>query len=261
MKRFLNKKALVTGGASGIGKAICQRLVEEGADLVFIDRNIEAGKAFEQELRKTKAGIRFFQAELTNTKETEEAFRLSITFLNQIDILVNNAGKGFGENYEETTIESWNADFSLNLTSHFRLTRLVLPGMVKLGKGVITNISSVNAIQALGNPAYSAAKAGLISFTQTLAIEYGPKGIRSNVVLPGTVETPIWRRREEARPDVLEKVKSWYPVGRVGRPEDIAAAVAFLSADEAGFVNGTSLAVDGGLTAGNFRMIQDIIGK
>jgi NAD(P)-dependent dehydrogenase (short-subunit alcohol dehydrogenase family) len=147
------------------------------------------------------------------------------------------------------------------LTAHFVLTRLVLSGMVAQGGGVITNVSSVNAIQALGNPAYSAAKAGLISFTQTLAIGYGPKGIRSNAVLPGTVETPVWRHRVEARPEVLELVKSWYPQGRVGQPEDIAAAVAFLSADEAGFVNGTSLTVDGGLTAGNFRMIQDIIGK
>ena len=101
----------------------------------------------------------------------------------------------------------------------------------------------------------------LISFTQTVATEYGPKGIRCNVVLPGTVETPVWKHRVEARPDVFEKVKSWYPVGRVGRPEDIAAAVAFLSADEAGFVNGASLAVDGGLTAGSFKMIKDMIGK
>ena len=141
------------------------------------------------------------------------------------------------------------------------LTSLVLPEMEKREKGVVINISSVNGIQALGCPAYSAAKAGLISFTQNVATEYGPKGIRCNAVLPGTVETPVWKHRVEARPDVFEKVKSWYPVGRVGRPEDIAAAVAFLSADEAGFVNGASLAVDGGLTAGSFKMIKDMIGK
>ena len=169
--------------------------------------------------------------------------------------------KDQGGDLEKQAQENWNADLALNLTSHYMLTRLVLPGMVEHGNGVVTHISSVNGIQALGNPAYSAAKAGLISFTQTLATEYGPKGIRSNVILPGTVETPVWKHRVEARPDVFEKLKSWYPVGRVGKPEDIAAAVAFLSADEAGFVNGASLAVDGGLTAGSFKMIKDMIGK
>ena len=261
MNRYSNKKILVTGGASGIGKAICERLITEGADLAFIDRNNEAGKEVEQELGKNEASIRFFQAELTNENEVEKAFQESKQFLNRIDILINNAGGAYGENYEETTVENWNADLALNLTSHYMLTRLVLPGMVEHGNGVVTNISSVNGIQALGNPAYSAAKAGLISFTQTLATEYGPKGIRSNVILPGTIETPVWKHRVEARPDVFEKVKSWYPVGRVGKPEDIAAAVAFISADEAGFVNGASLAVDGGLTAGSFKMIKDMIGK
>ena len=261
MNRYSNKKILVTGGASGIGKAICKRLITEGADLAFIDRNREAGKEVEQELGKIGTSIRFFQAELTQEHEVERAFKESKRFLNRIDILINNAGGAYGENYEETTVENWNADLDLNLTSHYMLTRQVLPGMEEQGSGVITNISSVNGIQALGNPAYSAAKAGLISFTQTMATEYGPKGIRSNVILPGTIETPVWKHRVEARPDVFEKVKSWYPVGRVGKPEDIAAAVAFISADEAGFVNGASLAVDGGLTAGSFKMIKDMIGK
>ena len=260
MKRFLNKKALVTGGASGIGKAICQRLVEEGADLVFIDRNIEAGKVFDQELSQESSRL-FIAADLTNEDEVERGFNETKKILGHIDVLINNAGGAFGENYKETTVQNWNADLALNLTSHYLLTSLVLPEMEKREKGVVINISSVNGIQALGCPAYSAAKAGLISFTQTVATEYGPKGIRCNVVLPGTVETPVWKHRVEARPDVFEKVKSWYPVGRVGRPEDIAAAVAFLSADEAGFVNGASLAVDGGLTAGSFKMIKDMIGK
>ena len=160
-----------------------------------------------------------------------------------------------------TTLENWNQDIALNLTGHYMLTRLFLPDMEAQGKGVITNISSVNGAQSFGNPAYSAAKAGVISFTQTLAIEYGPKGIRANVVLPGTIETPVWQSRKNSRPEVFELVKGWYPVGRVGRPEDIAAAVAFLSADEASFINGASLNVDGGLTAGNFRMIKDITGE
>ena len=167
MKRFLNKKTLVTGGASGIGKAICQRLVEEGADLVFIDRNIEAGKAFEPELSNQESSIFFIAADLTNEVEVEQGFHETKKILGHIDVLINNAGRAFGENYKETTIQNWNADLALNLTSHYMLTRLVLPEMVDRGLGVVTNISSVNGVQALGNQAYSAAYAGLISFTQT----------------------------------------------------------------------------------------------
>ncbi len=261
MNRYENKKVLITGGASGIGRAICHRLASEGAQLVFIDRNAESGKSVEKELEDSGKPARFIKAELTNEKEVEEAFAEAEEYLKRINVLINNAGAAVGENYAETTVENWNADIALNLTAHYMLTRLVLPGMVQQGSGAVTSISSVNGIQALGNPAYSAAKAGLISFTQTLATEYGSMGIRSNVVLPGTVETPVWKHRVEARPEVFELVKSWYPVGRVGQPEDIASAVAFLCADEAGFVNGASLTVDGGLTAGSFRMIRDMIGK
>ncbi|MEC7631089.1 MAG: SDR family NAD(P)-dependent oxidoreductase, partial [SAR324 cluster bacterium] len=105
MKRFLNKKTLVTGGASGIGKAICQRLVEEGADLVFIDRNIEAGKAFEQELSNQESSILFVAADLTNEDEVERGFLETKKILGHIDVLINNAGGAFGENYKETTVE------------------------------------------------------------------------------------------------------------------------------------------------------------
>ena len=153
MKRFLNKKTLVTGGASGIGKAICQRLVEEGADLIFIDRNIEAGKAFEQELSNQESSSFFIAADLTNEVEVKRGFHETKKILGHIDVLINNAGGAFGENYKETTIENWNADLALNLTSHFMLTRLVLPEMVEGELGVVTNISSVNGIQALENPA------------------------------------------------------------------------------------------------------------
>ena len=132
--------------------------------------------------------------------------------------------------------------------------------MVALGQGVIVNIGSVNGLIALGNPAYSAAKAGLLNFTKALAVEYGPKGIRANMVSPGTVatEAPSWQERRRRDPAIFDKLARWYPVGRVGRPEDIAAAVAFLAADEASFVNGANLVVDGGLTAGMAPMIEEL---
>ena len=252
---------LISGGGSGIGHAICLRLAAEGANIILIDKDFKGGQSVEQELKLQNTKVLFVQADITSEADVEKVHKEATLFFGNIDVLVNNAGAAFAENYAMTTLENWNQDIALNLTGHYMLTRLFLPDMEAQGKGAITNISSVNGAQSFGNPAYSAAKAGVISFTQTLAIEYGPKGIRANVVLPGTIETPVWQTRKDSRPEVFELVKGWYPVGRVGRPEDIAAAVAFLSADEASFVNGASLNVDGGLTAGNFRMIRDITGE
>jgi NAD(P)-dependent dehydrogenase (short-subunit alcohol dehydrogenase family) len=261
MQRYAGKNVLISGGGSGIGHAICLRLAAEGADIILIDKDLQGGQAVEQELKQQNTKALFIRADITSEADVEKVHKEATLFFGTIDVLVNNAGAAFAENYAMTTLENWNQDIALNLTGHYMLTRLFLPDMEAQGKGVITNISSVNGAQSFGNPAYSAAKAGVISFTQTLAIEYGPKGIRANVVLPGTIETPVWQTRKDSRPEVFELVKGWYPVGRVGRPEDIAAAVAFLSADEASFVNGASLNVDGGLTAGNFRMIKDITGE
>ena len=261
MQRYTGKNVLISGGGSGIGHAICLRLAAEGANIILIDKNLKGGQAVEQELKLQDTKVLFVQADITSEADVEKVHKEATLFFGTIDVLVNNAGAAFAENYAMTTLENWNQDIALNLTGHYMLTRLFLPDMEAQGKGAITNISSVNGAQSFGNPAYSAAKAGVISFTQTLAIEYGPKGIRANVVLPGTIETPVWQTRKDSRPEVFELVKGWYPVGRVGRPEDIAAAVAFLSADEASFINGASLNVDGGLTAGNFRMIKDITGE
>ncbi len=261
MQRYAGKNVLISGGGSGIGHAICLRLAAEGANIILIDKDLQGGQAVEQELKQQNIKALFIRADITSEADVEKVHKEATLFFGTIDVLVNNAGAAFAENYAMTTLENWNQDIALNLTGHYMLTRLFLPDMEAQGKGAITNISSVNGAQSFGNPAYSAAKAGVISFTQTLAIEYGPKGIRANVVLPGTIETPVWQTRKDSRPEVFELVKGWYPVGRVGRPEDIAAAVAFLSADEASFVNGASLNVDGGLTAGNFRMIKDITGE
>ena len=261
MQRYAGKNVLISGGGSGIGHAICLRLAAERANIILIDKDLQGGQAVEQELKQQNTKALFIRADITSEDDVEKVHKEATLFFGSIDVLVNNAGAAFAENYAMTTLENWNQDIALNLTGHYMLTRLFLPDMEAQGKGAITNISSVNGAQSFGNPAYSAAKAGVISFTQTLAIEYGPKGIRANVVLPGTIETPVWQTRKDSRPEVFELVKGWYPVGRVGRPEDIAAAVAFLSADEASFINGASLNVDGGLTAGNFRMIKDITGE
>jgi NAD(P)-dependent dehydrogenase (short-subunit alcohol dehydrogenase family) len=134
----------------------------------------------------------------------------------------------------------------------------VLPGMKSRRSGVIINIGSVNGLAALGDPAYSAGKAAMISLTRSLAQEYGPHGVRANIVLPGTVRTPIWSERAKKDPKVLETLQRWYPLGRIVEPADIANAVAFLASDLASAITGVALPVDCGLMSGNFVMTREL---
>jgi NAD(P)-dependent dehydrogenase (short-subunit alcohol dehydrogenase family) len=133
--------------------------------------------------------------------------------------------------------------------------------MIARRRGAIVNIASVNGLTGLGEEAYSAAKAGMINLTQNLAIKYGRHGVRANVICPGTVRTPIWRSRLEQQPAIFDELAAWYPLGRVGEPEDVAHAALFLASAEAAWITGAVLAVDGGLTAGSFRMARDLQAK
>jgi NAD(P)-dependent dehydrogenase (short-subunit alcohol dehydrogenase family) len=130
--------------------------------------------------------------------------------------------------------------------------------MIDQAKGAIVNIASVNGLMGLGEEAYSAAKAGMVNLTQNTAIRYGQYGVRANCIAPGTVETPIWAERVAAHPNVFEELAAWYPLGRVGQPQDIANAALFLASDAASWITGVVLPVDGGLTAGAYRMARDL---
>jgi NAD(P)-dependent dehydrogenase (short-subunit alcohol dehydrogenase family) len=153
----------------------------------------------------------------------------------------------------------WDKDVDVCLKGVFLCSRRVLPRMIERRKGVILNISSVNGLAYLGNEAYSAAKAAVINLTQSIAVRYGPQGIRANAIAPGTIRTPIWQERIQKEPNIFERLKRWYPLGRVGEPEDVANAALFLASDEASWITGIVLRVDGGLMAGNGVMTQELL--
>jgi NAD(P)-dependent dehydrogenase (short-subunit alcohol dehydrogenase family) len=261
MKRYEGKSILLTGGGGGIGGAVARRLAEEGGAIGVLDRRGEAAAKTVAALEATGARAVALEADITDPAAVENAVTAMRDALGGLDVLVNNAAFALRGDIETTELADWKAEVEIDLNGQFVCAKAVLPGMVAQGRGAIVNIGSVNGLMALGNPAYSASKAGLLSFTQSLAVEYGPKGIRANMVSPGTVETDIetWRIRRAKNPKIFDVLARWYPVGRVGQPEDIAAAVAFIAADEAAFVNGANLVVDGGLTAGLPVMIKEFV--
>jgi len=258
--RYADKIVLITGAGRGIGRATALRLAGEGAGVAVLDRDGAAADEAAGAVRQAGARALALSVDITDRETLEAALAKAEAAFGRIDVLVNNAARALKGNLAQTTPEDWLSEMAGTLNGAFFVTRLVLPGMVERGRGAIVNVGSVNGLLTLGNPGYSAAKAGLLNFTRALATEYGPKGIRANMVSPGTIRTgsPSWQKRLARDPQVFEKLARWYPVGRVGRPEDIAAAIAFLAADEAAFVNGANLVVDGGLTAGMAPMIEEL---
>lgn len=261
MRRHENTIALVTGAAHGIGRAITRHLAREGASVAVIDLDAD-GVAETARLIQADDGRAFSAgADITDMGALTAAIDGCERALGPITLLVNNAAFTDAGDLAGIGLEAWHKEIDVNLNGTYHCLRAILPRMQARGGGVVVNISSVNGVRYFGNPAYSAAKAGLINLTQTVASEYGRHGIRCNAVLPGSVRTDniTWTIRQQKDPEVFQKLARWYPMGRVAEPEDIAKAVSFLASDEAGYITGVSLPVDGGLLAGMNVMIGEFI--
>jgi meso-butanediol dehydrogenase/(S,S)-butanediol dehydrogenase/diacetyl reductase len=248
--RFAGKTVAITGGGGGIGTAFVRRFAAEGASVRCID--IDPGRAHAAASAAGPA-VEAVVADVTVAADVERALG------GRVDVLVNNTLSATGDNLVTVGEDSWRRDLDGTLTSAFLCTRAVLPGMIERGEGAIVNVASVNGLGYYGNEAYSAAKAGLISLTGSVAARYGRYGVRANAVAPGTIRTPAWDERVAREPDLLARLARWFPLGRIGTPDDVASCVLFLASDEAGFVTGATLTVDGGLTTGQLRMAEELL--
>lgn len=241
-----NKIAIITGGADGIGKATSEKFASEGAVSVIWDLNTEKGEALATEINKNGGKAIFMKVNTALFAEVEAATKAVAEKYGKIDILINNAGITRDATIKKMTPDQWQQVIDVNLTGVFNCAKCVSDFMLEKGYGRIINTSSVVALYGnFGQTNYVATKAGLIGMTKTLAKELGRKGITVNAVAPGFIATEMVKKMPA---EVLKSMEEKVPLKRLGLPEEIAAAYLFLASDNAAYINGTVLSVDGGIT-------------
>lgn len=250
MGRLDRKVALITGGSAGIGKAIAVAFAKEGAAVVVTGRRKDLLEQVVVEIDRSGGRAVAVAGSVADEVHVRSAVAQSIRAFGTLNILVNNAAVGaFGKLLHETDDATWDEQLMVNLTGVFRMTRAAIPEMLQCGGGTIVNISSVAGL--VGFPfsaAYSTTKGGLNAFTRCVAMDYAKQGIRCNAVCPGLVDTPM-AADLISNPERISQVMQAYPLGRPGKPEEVAKLVLYLASDESAWVTGSIYTIDGGLTA------------
>jgi 3-oxoacyl-[acyl-carrier protein] reductase len=250
MSRFEGKRVIVTGGARGIGKATVTRFASEGASVVLTDRDRPAAEATAREIAQhTGAAIYPFIGDVALKADDQAAMQFALDQMGGLDVLVNNAGIYYEDPIEDITEERWDAIMNIDLKGTFLMCQAVVPYFKEKRAGVIVNMASTNGIAGEINYShYNAAKGGVVLLTKTLAIELGPFNIRVNCVCPGYIETESTQAMDSAE-HVANYIQTKIPLRRLGRPEEVASVIAFLASDDASFVHGDAILIDGGQLA------------
>lgn len=248
--RLEGKTCIVTGGASGIGEATVRRFVAEGAEVCIADRALDAAEALAGDLGDATFA---FGVDVRIEEQVKAVADAAMDRWGRVDVLVNNAGAELNRTYDEMTVEEWDMVMDTDLKGPWLFSKHVVPHMVAAGTGSVVYISSLNGI--VGFPlstAYGGAKGGLLVFTKDMAIELATSGVRFNCVCPGVILTPMMERWTEKMPDqaeAKEMLEGVMPIGRMGRPEEVAAAILFFASDDSTLCQGSVLSVDGGFVA------------
>lgn len=252
MARFENRIVVVTGGGGGIGGATCRRFAAEGAKVAVCDVNLDAAKKVAAGIVEAGGAAEAFQCDITNRASVDAAIAAIESALGPISVLVNNAGWDMFKPFAKTEPADWAKIISINLTGALHMHHAILPGMAARKYGRIVNVASDAArVGSSGEAVYAACKGGLVSFSKTIAREHARHGITVNVVCPGPTDTALLGdvAATAANPEkLIEAFVRAIPLGRLGQPDDLAGAIAFMASDDAGFVTGQVLSVSGGLT-------------
>lgn len=242
---------LITGAGGGIGHALVDAFHAAGAAVSGADRTPDA-----------LAGLNLAHtlvADQADLAATDKAARAYLRDFGAPDLVISNAGYTRAELFEDLDLRVWESELAINLSGAYALTAPIVEAMAARGSGNLVFIASVNGLLHLGNPAYSAAKAGLIAYAKSIAVERGSRGVRANVICPGSVRTPAWDHRFAADPGLMAKVLPLYPLNRLVTPAEVANTAVFLSSPAAAGITGVALPVDAGLVAGNMHFINDIL--
>jgi len=251
MDRVKGKVAIVTGGASGIGRATCLLLAKEGARVAVTDINDEGGREVVAEIKNSRGLADYWHMNVTNEKEVEKVFADIRSQYKRIDILVNNAGiPGPPKATHELTTEEWDRVMDINLKGVFFCTKFVIQYMKMAGGGSIVNMSSMLGLIGGEDPVYHASKGGVRLMTKSDATIYARDNIRANSVHPGYILTPLFKgiaaRNPKGSETFMKELSDSIPLGRLGTPEDVAKGILFLASDESSYITGTELIIDGG---------------
>ncbi|MFD1714612.1 SDR family NAD(P)-dependent oxidoreductase [Amnibacterium flavum] len=259
-RRFEGSVAVIVGGGRGIGRATGLRLAAEGAHVVVADSAVEYAVEVAQEIREAGGTAESSELDATDSSSVGRFFYGVGEQHPRLDVLINCPAHASDTHFERVTDHEFDVDVAVTLKAPFLCIQAALPLLLRSPNASVVSITSVNGLAGFGNEAYGAAKAGLMNLTKNLALRYGPHGVRFNTVAPGTVRTRSWEARVAEAPGMLERISDLYPLRRVGEPDDIAAACAFLASPEAGWITGTTLTVDGGITAGDARFLEATFG-
>ncbi|MGV8855377.1 MAG: SDR family NAD(P)-dependent oxidoreductase [Devosia sp.] len=249
--RLDGKTVLISGAGGGIGRSLVAAFRAAGASVFGADR--EASMLEGLDLAGT---VLFDQAD---AKGTRAAIRSYLDAHGAPDAVVSNAGFTRAETLDQLDDDVWASELAINLSGAYAMTDPIVAAMAARGSGSLIFISSVNALAHYGNPAYAAAKAGLVAYAKAIAVERGGQGVRANVICPGSVRTPAWDHRLAADPSLLDNVLPHYPLGRMVLPIEVANAAVFFASDAASGITGTVLPVDAGLTAGNLVFVDEVL--
>jgi NAD(P)-dependent dehydrogenase (short-subunit alcohol dehydrogenase family) len=249
MMRLKGKVAIVTGGSSGIGRASAELFAREGARVVVADYKADSGRATAEAIKRAGGDAMFVQVDVSDSAQVQDMVQAALDAHGGIDILLNTAGILLFGTVLDTEEKDWRRVMDINLTGTFLVCRAVLPHMIKRGGGSIINLTSSTGAHDAGpnTVAYVSSKGGVALMTRAMAIDHAKHHVRVNAVAPGPTDTPMLR--DALSPEQLAAFAATFPMGRLGRPEELANAILFLASDEASFVTGAILAVDGGQTA------------
>jgi meso-butanediol dehydrogenase/(S,S)-butanediol dehydrogenase/diacetyl reductase len=255
MARFDDKTALITGAASGIGAATARLFAQEGARVVLADVQDTLGREVADQIRAAGGTAHYIHADVSASEDVAGMIQATVEHFGSLDILYNNAGLARGGSITEIAEEDWDLVIAVDLKSIYLGCKYAIPRMRERGGAIVSTASVAGLRGSPGLHAYGAAKAGVINLTRSIAAEAGQYGIRVNCVCPGIIETPIWgalgQLPPEARTEMFRRMGEGVLLGRSGQPEEIAKVILFLASDDASYITGAAIVVDGGLTAAN----------